>query len=174
MYRIKIRKNGNDYGSIGPYQNKADALLDAAALKRPGLDVVVVSPPSGSGSGTVPTRANHPALVAAARTILPLVLPLITQKVQGRVDEFVAATPERQVEILRKVATFNPPARLFLSDDERAKALAALVAEQLGRHGKELVTVAASVATTAGGGKTATVKANRRRKGAGRRTGKVR
>jgi len=169
MYRIEIRKNGNAYGNVGPYKNKADALLDAAALKRPGLDVIVV------GSPLLPVRANHPALVAAARAILPLVLPTVIKKVQGHVDEFVAATPERQIEILRKLSTLNPAARLFLSDDDRAKALASLVAEQLKEHGDEMIQAAAlAVQAKAGGPKTATVKANKARKGYRRRASRVR
>lgn len=168
MYHVEIRKNGRKYGNVGPYTNKADALLDAAALKRPGLDVIVVGFP-------LPVRANHPALVAAARAIMPLVMPLVIKKVQGQVDEFVAATPDKQVETLRKIATLNPPVRLFLSDDDRAKALASLIADQLKEYGKEAVQVAAlAVQAKTGGAKTATVKANKGRKGYRRRPSRVR
>lgn len=168
MYRIEIRKNGNAYGNVGPYQNKADALLDAAALKRPGLDVIVTGSP-------LPVRANHPALVAAARALVPLVLPVVIKKVQGRVDEFVAAPPERQVEILRKLSTLNLPARLFLADDDRARALASLISDQLKEYGSELIQTASAVAQAKVGAlKTATVKANRAHKGGRRPRAKVR
>lgn len=168
MYRIEIKKNGNAYGNVGPYKNKADALLDAAALKRPGLSVVVVGSP-------LPVRANHPALIAAARAILPLVLPIVIKKVQGRVDEFIAAPPEKQIEFLRKISTFNMPARLYLSDDDRAKALASLISDQLKEHGGQAIEMAASaVEAKVGGPKTATVKANRARKGYRRRLSRVR
>lgn len=177
MYRVEIRKNGNAYGNVGPYKNKADALIDAAALKRPGLDVIVVGSPLSPVRTKVRTkvRANHPALVAAARAILPLVLPMVIKKVQGQVDEFVAAPPERQIEILRKLSTLNPAARLFLSDDDRAKALASLISEQLKEHGDEVIQAAAlAVQAKAGGPKTATVKANKARKGYRRRAPRVR
>ena len=168
MYRIEIRKKGNAYGNVGPYKNKADALLDAAALKRPGLDVVVVGSP-------LPVRANNPALIAAARAILPFVLPVVVKKVQGGVDEFVSASPEQQVATLRKLSTLNPVARLFLSNDDRAKALAALVAEQLKEYGGELIQAATFAAQgKAASPKTATVKANRGRKGSRQRVSRVR
>jgi len=168
MYHIEIKKNGNAYGNVGPYKNKADALLDAAALKRPGLNVVVVGSP-------LAVRANHPALIAAARTILPLVLPTVIKKAQGKIDEFIAAPPEKQVEFLRKISVLNPPARLYLSDDDRAKALASLVSDQLKQHGGQAVEMAAAaVEAKVGGTKTATVKANRARKGYRRRLSQVR
>lgn len=136
-YTVQILKNGRVYGTLGPYAQRADALADAAVLKRPGLSVSVVG-------AAAPTRANNPAAKAAARVAVSFLLPLLTGMVKGKIQEFLSLDRPGQIELLRKLARGNPPVRMALSSDTVADTVAdALVLALAEGRGEALVDAAA-------------------------------
>ena len=139
-YTVQILKNGRVYGTLGPYAQRADALADAAVLKRPGLSVSVVG-------AAAPTRANNPA--ALVRVAVPFLLPLLTSMAKGKIQEFLSLDRPGQIELLRKLARGNPPAKMALSNDTVADMVAdALVSALAEGRGEALVDAAALAAST--------------------------
>jgi hypothetical protein len=136
-YTVQILKNGRVYGTLGPYAQRADALADAAVLKRPGLSVSVVG-------AAAPTRANNPAAAAATRVAVSFLLPLLTGMVKGKIQEFLSLDRPGQIELLRKLARGSPPVRMALSSDTVADAVAdSLVLALAEGRGEALVDTAA-------------------------------
>lgn len=114
---LKIRKNGRTIGTIGPYDNRVDALADAVVLKRPGHTVSVVS-----------VRRNYAQLVAV---LGPLIAPFAANMAKGQIKAYLALDPAKQVAFLRKRAWANPLLRLALANETAAAEVARLLAEFL-------------------------------------------
>jgi len=140
-HTVQILKNGRVYGTLGPYARRADALSDAAVLKRPGLSVSVVR-------AATPTRANNPATAAGMRVAVSFLLPLLTGMAKGKIQEFLSLDRPGQIELLRKLARGSLPARAALSNDAVADMVAdALVSSLAKGRGEALVDAATLTAT---------------------------
>jgi hypothetical protein len=158
-YSILIKKNGRTYGTLGPYAKRADALADAAALKRPGHSVSVL-------------RANPaPALVAAGKVALNMLAPYLIKAAanmaKGTVKKYLAMNRKEQIAFIRKSQRFNPVTRPILASDAAANAAASFLDETLRTGaGDALIDSAAAAAHAKAGTKKA---ANPRRRSKPRR-----
>ena len=122
-YSILIKKNGRTYGTLGPYSKRADALADAAALKRPGHGVAVV-------------RSNPaPVLAAGGRVAIQIIAPYLIQAAakmaKGTVKKYLAMDRKKQIAFLRKSQRFNLTARFALKSDSVANTAALFLDEAL-------------------------------------------
>ena len=139
-HRVELRRNGQVCGTFGPYADRASALVDAAALRGPGIETAVVpdKAPRRNGARKPATgrarkvaqkgRRNSPALAAA---IGPLVMQLAQSLAKTRAAAYLAATPDQRVAMLRRAVRFNIPVRLLLRNDARAAEVAAVLADFL-------------------------------------------
>lgn len=144
-YSILIKKNGRTYGTLGPYAKRADALADAAALKRPGHSVSVL-------------RANPaPALVAAGKVALNMLAPYLIEAAakmaKGTIQKYLAMNRQEQIAFIRKSQRFNPVTRPILASDKIAEAAAGFLDETLRTGaGDALIDSAATAAQSKAGG----------------------
>lgn len=130
LYRVElVRGRGaaeQVCGSFGPYAARADALADARALRTPGCRarVVAVGKAGKAGkAGRGPRRNAGPGAMLA--------LQLAQTMARPKAAAFLAATPVERVAMLRRAARLNLPLRLALRDDDRAAALAEMLASAL-------------------------------------------
>lgn len=120
----------NQCGYLGPYRSRSAALVDAGAIKSPGVAVKVIQ--SDSGPPTTPVRANY--VQAVARVLAPYVVPMLVNYGGKKLTEFQKASITKRVTMLRSLSkrlTFpsNRILKRILADDDRARA----AAEFLGR-----------------------------------------
>lgn len=154
---VNIQRNGKVYGKLGPYAERSDALLDAAALKRPGLMTAVVGAPARSR-----TRRNW---AQVAWTIVgPIVAPIAKKWAKSKGDQYLAADQATRIQMIRQFVKLNPTMSLALRNDTLASQAADGLTYALSvmdtPEGKQLLDAAASAATSSMQQKT---KANRRR-----------
>lgn len=117
-HTIRIKKNGRVYGELGPYARRADALADAAALRRPGITVSVRS------AATKPVlsaayRANNPAVAALLEQAA---LQFVQDSAKSKLREYSNADAKGKVALLRK--TFKYTAIGFALRSDRVANLA--------------------------------------------------
>jgi len=125
MHYVQIRKNGTLYGIIGPYSDRSDALVDAATLKRPGLDIRVLSE---HGDQSLQPRRNYAQVVAA---LAPIARELAISFAKSAAAEFRAADRERRIEMIRRYSRVNPLLAFVARSDEQAGKLADLLVKFL-------------------------------------------
>lgn len=127
LYRVElVRGRGaaeQVCGSFGPYAARADALADARALRTPGCRARVVAVGKAGKAGRGPRRNAGPGAMLA--------LQLAQTMARPKAAAFLAATPAERVAMLRRAARLNLPLRLVLRDDDRAAALAEMLASAL-------------------------------------------
>ena len=132
-FTVHIKKNGRTYGTLGPYAKRVDALADAAALKRPGHTVAVMS-----------IQRNSPALVAA---LAPYVIQIGESLAKNQIKAYLKLDPPGQVAFLRNRFKGNIPIRMALSSDRMAQGAAHMLNEALkSGAGDTLVTMATGAA----------------------------
>lgn len=125
MHYVQIRKNGTLYGIIGPYSDRSDALVDAAALKRPGLDVRVLTE---QGDQSPQPRRNYAQAVAA---LAPIARELAVSFAKSEAAEFRNADRERRIEMIRRYSRVSPLLAIVAQSDEQAGKFADLLANFL-------------------------------------------
>lgn len=156
---VNIQKNGKVYGKLGPYAERSDALLDAAALKRPGLTTAVVGAPPRT---RVPVRKNW-AQVAWA-VVGPIVAPIAKKWAKSKADQYLAADQATRIQMIRQFARANIPMSIALRNDtlagQAADGLAYVLSVIDTPEGKQLLGAAAGAAAASMQQKT---KANRKR-----------
>ena len=154
---VNVQRNGKVYGKLGPYAERSDALLDAAALKRPGLTTAVVGAPARPR-----TRRNWAQ--AAWAVVGPIVAPIAKKWAKSKAGQYLAADPSTRIQMIRQFVRLNPTLSLALRNDTLAAQAADGITYALSimdtPEGKELLDAAASAATVSIQQKT---KSNRRR-----------
>jgi hypothetical protein len=154
---VNIRTNGKVYGKLGPYAERSDALLEAAALKRPGLTAAVVGAPARPR-----TRRNW-AQVAWA-VVGPIVAPIAKKWAKSKADQYLAADQATRIQMIRQFARANIPMSIALRNDtlagQAADGLAYVLSVIDTPEGKQLLGAAAGAAAASMQQKT---KANRKR-----------
>lgn len=128
---VKVQKNGKVYGKLGPYAERVDALLDAAALKRPGLKIAVVGA-SSARRAPVSTRRNYAQLMAQ---LAPVLLPIAKKIAKAQADKFMAADQAGRITMIRTFSMTSPALRIMLSNDQAATKAADALASILSMLG---------------------------------------
>lgn len=127
QHYVQIRKNGSLYGIIGPYSDRSDALVDAAALKRPGLDVSVRT------EGQSPATRRNYAQVAAA--LAPLAKDLAVNLAKSQIKKFREADQPTRIQMVRQFSYTSPVLALILRSDAQAAKFTNLLADMLPPEG---------------------------------------